>query len=394
MATVNMPNIVDALRALPTDLKFLPPALNALSDAQLVRATAEAIGRPKKDCNNSFTLHAPMELLARAALLPLTPLAIRDSVRCRIAAIAAEYAEGDEIEAPLTSFNGQTHAEETLLGALRNADPGLADAAFTFLAKRVSILAIRALIADEIAPSLGAAAHVPILLASLPDACAAYGDLSVLLRAPIRALAAEANARLTWFDSLEETNSPMDCLFDALASPEPVVSPHIFVTPTMLAVEANGFAARLLGRASSALEPDEAARQLARIAAYSMLQDDPAQAPYGWSHCLTMPQGALSLARSARNPIRGVRAAATYVLGFRATLGKVRLQDQSLPDIEPDIAELVARAAPHPDAHLAKYTLSCLKAAVEDPPARPLFLAAADYLGKWWDANPDAGFEG
>lgn len=389
-----MQSLINALRSLPADPAFLPPELHALSDAELVRATAQAIGRPKKDRSDSFTLHAPMELLARAALLPLTPPEYRDAVRCRIAAIAADYAEGEEIEAPSTPFDNVQHAEEALLDGLRNGSPDLADAALCFLAKQVSVGAIRSLIADEVAPSLGAAAHVPILLASLPEACATYGDLSVLLRAPIRTLAAETNARLSWFDATDAADAGPDCLFDALAAPDMVVSPSPFVIPTMLVVQANGFAARLLGRATEALDLHEASRQLARIAALSMLQDDPSQAPYGWTHCLSMPQGALALARSARDPQRGVRAAATYALGFRATLGKVRLQEQPLPDFEPDVAELVARAAPHPDAHLAKYTLSCLVAAAADPAARPLFLAAADYLGKWWEANPDASFDG
>ncbi len=54
----------------------------------------------------------------------------------------------------------------------------------------------------------------------------------------------------------------------------------------------------------------------------------------------------------------------------------------------------MARAAPHPDTHLAKYTLACLDAADEDREARGLYLAAAAHLGSWWDAHPGAGFEG
>jgi hypothetical protein len=61
-----MQKIVQALRAFPADAKTLPPVLAGLSDAQLVRATAQAIALPKKTRANSFTLHAPMELLARA----------------------------------------------------------------------------------------------------------------------------------------------------------------------------------------------------------------------------------------------------------------------------------------------------------------------------------------
>jgi hypothetical protein len=364
-----------------------------LSDPQLVVATAHAIVNPKTARASSFTLHAPMELLARAALLPLTPLPSRDLMRLRIALIAAEYAEGEEIPRPVPAFSSEREAVEALISALRGADPDLADLAITSLADNMSVHDICAVLADEIAPCLGAAAHVPILLAGLPDACASFGNLSGLLRAPIRALAAEGRARLTWQGTVEASKDGPDSLFEALAHPPHVASPHIFIVPTMLSVEANGFAASLLGKATQNLSADSARRELSRLAALAMLQDDPEQAPYGWSHCLTMPRGALALADYARDPSRGVRAAATYVLGFRATLGKVRLQEDLTLEPQLNVASLVARAASYPDAHLAKYTHACLISAAEDPPSRALFLAAADFLGNWWDANPGAEFK-
>jgi hypothetical protein len=390
-----MQQIVNALRSLPTEATSLPPAIEALSDAHLVQATAAAIARPKASRASSFILHAPMELLARAALLPLTPTAQRPAVRLRIASIAAEYAEGEEIATPQRAFADCASALGALTGALRDADADQADAAVCHLAPRMPARALRAALADEIAPCLGAAAHAPILVAALPEACIAYGDVSCLLRAPIRTLAAESRSRLTWLDAADESTDGPGDLFEALAAPPSIVSPNLFIAPTMLAVEAHGRAARLLTRATHALSVDDALRELSRIAALSMLQDDPAHAPYGWSHCLSMPQGAVALACHARNPRRGVRAAATYVLGFRATLGKVRLDPKAAPSgVEPDITALVARAAAHRDAHLAKYTLACISAAADDPPARALYLAAADYLRRWWEANPDAGFDG
>jgi hypothetical protein len=386
--------IVRLLRSLPTDATSLPAEIEALSDAQLVQATAAAIARPKASRANSFILHAPLELLARAALLPLTPPAQRAAVRLRIAAIVAEYAEGEEVAAPRGDFADCASALRALTGALQDAEADLADAAICYLARHMPARALRAALADAIAPCLGAAAHAPILVAALPEACTAYGDLSCLLRAPVRALAAEGRSRLGWLDAADERADGPGDLFDALAAPPTVVSPNLFIAPTMLAVEADGLAARLLTRATQSLSPDEALRGLSRIAALSMLQDDPAHAPYGWSHCLSLPQGALALARHARDPRRGVRAAATYALGFRATLGKARLDPTAPLGVEPDIAALVAHAASHRDAHLAKYTFACLSSAAEDPPARALYLAAAEYLGKWWEANPGAGFDG
>ena len=149
-----------------------------------------------------------------------------------------------------------------------------------------------------------------------------------------------------------------------------------------------------------------------------MLQDDPAHAPYGWSHALTMPQGALSCADAVEDQTMLVRIAATHALGFRATLGKARLNDAPPPRPRSDAFVNVAprdaagavyhadagrigeirtamatRAATHADAHLAKYTLAAFDAAARDPAAARLFLAAAAYLGAWWDAHPGASFE-
>jgi hypothetical protein len=91
---------------------------------------------------------------------------------------------------------------------------------------------------------------------------------------------------------------------------------------------------------------------------------------------------------------RLARIAATFALGFRSTLGKARLDKNWQPSASPDISVLAARAAAREDAHLVKYTVACLTAAAADPPARPLLLAAAEYLGEWWDAHPGAGFVG
>ena len=155
----------------------------------------------------------------------------------------------------------------------------------------------------------------------------------------------------------------------------------------MMAVEADGLAAWLLGRATQN-SPAVVARSLLRIAALSMLQDDPDSAPLGWSHCLTIPQGIMALAPHSKDKAVVARIAATAVLGFRSTLGKVSLDRSWKPLGSPDISVLAARAAVHEDAHLAKYTVACLSAAATDPPAQQLFLAAADCLGAWWDARP------
>lgn len=419
------------LRALPAEVLDDPRpgdawercALAEASDRALVDAVAGAITPPKIKPSSSFLLHAPLELTARARLLRLTPPQARAKARRRIAEIATRYAiEGPEIEPVVVRrfYGGERQALDALTAAVPAGDTTEVDGALAWLLVQAPVSALIAGIADAVMPALGAAAHAPILLAMFlrePGLGEAYG---ALLRAPVRYLALEGASRLTWPTSAAAARAAADGdLTAVLVSPPHVESPSPFIAPTMKAVEAGGLAERLLAGPTERLSLEDAERSLLRVAARSMLRDDPRRAPYGWTHCLTMPQGVLTLATVASDRRAAIRVAATHVLGFRATLGKADLDLQRPPSppartdlagASPDEAAsiafhtaadksgplraaLVTRAVAHADAHLAKYTLACFDAAAGDREAAPLYLAAAAYLGAWWDANPDAGFD-
>jgi hypothetical protein len=149
-----------------------------------------------------------------------------------------------------------------------------------------------------------------------------------------------------------------------------------------------------------------------------MLQEPPDYAPYGWTHCLTMPQAVMGIAGDGVGVARATAVAATYVVGFRAALGQRSLdpewapvaaghsdvaeargagpdaaaafvwhtQDAEFPAI---VADLAGYASAHHDAHLVKYTLACFDAAANDPSYRRLYLAAAASLSGWWAQHPE-----
>lgn len=400
-----MDNLVALLRTLPLEAFEAPKPndawerspLTTISDAVLIQSVAAAIAPPKAQACSSFLLHAPLELLARAWLLPYVSEDKRDDARRRIAEIACRYAgEGAEIEALPRDYATVDSAFVELLGALRAGDVDTVDGALLFLLPRVSPERLRAAVAEEIVPALGAAGHAPIFLMVLSGAVR-YGCASVcaLLRAPLRAVALEADWRLTWMDSVDSSAVNREAsLFESLAAPPAVKMTSLSIAPTMLAVERDDYAAHLLAGATSMMSVRQAERTLLSVAALSMLQDDPEHAPYGWSHCLTLPQAILALSDVVSDQTRLVRIAATHVLGFRATLGKVRIDPTDVathvfcapPEQHKALGnELAARAAVHADAHLAKYTMACLLAAASDPDIAPLYLAAAAYLGAWWD---------
>ncbi len=375
-------------------------ALADASDARLVDAVVAAITPPKTAAPSSFVLHAPLELLARAALLPLVEPAARPAARRLIAAVGVRYAHaGAEAEWPSGSFSSDEVALAALLASLRQGDVQGVDAALGFLLPRVPLARLRAAVVDELVPRLGAAAHAPILLAALPRVADRVAGVGGLLRAPLRAVAA-SNERLTWQREAAAaarsaaSTDPGQALFDALASP-PRLKASSSIAPTVLAVERSGDAARRLAGPLQTLSLQQAECVLLRVAAMSMLQDDPAHAPYGWTHCLTLPQALLANADAAADPRALIAVAATQVLAFRATLGKTTLvADAPVPAPGADIASLTTllttRAALHPDAHLAKYTLACFDATARDPAAAPLFLAAAARLGAWWEERAKA----
>ena len=70
-----------------------------------------------------------------------------------------------------------------------------------------------------------------------------------------------------------------------------------FIFPIMHQAEESGLATNLLSAFET--EPGDARRvacELSRIAAWSMLEEPPDHAPYGWTHCLTMPQAVMAIA--------------------------------------------------------------------------------------------------
>lgn len=417
-----------ALRGLPPAIADDPAAARAfdasplarLSDAALIDAVAVAIAPPKRDADSSFLTHAPLELAARAALLPMVAPEARAAVRLRIAAIAATYAAaGEEVDPPKVTFSGEGRAIDALLSALRNGDLETLDAAAVFAGDRVSPPALRRVLAPEILPALGAAAHAPILFGELPRLDARMPSANGLLRAPVRMIAAMADARISWYETSTAGAFAGEAeaeLFRRLLAPPRVSSPSPYIAPIMQALEAHG-AAALLGDVTAELSVAAARRVILRAGAFAMLHDEPDAAPYGWTHALTMPQAVLELADVA-DARAVVRIAATHAMGLRATLSKRAVEAAPPPrpdapglfNVDPIVAAgtayraneteasaiktaLATRAAAHEDAHLAKYTLAAFDAGERDPAARPLFHAAAAFLGAWWDAHPGASFE-
>jgi hypothetical protein len=367
------------------------------SEDQLIRTAAARVSVPRTEPADSFVLHAPLELMARVGLLPLVGTERRADARRALADLVDRYeAAGPPADdGPVPSFPNAGAAAVALDAAIRSGDLGSVDGIVCWLAANSSPVEIRSLVSESIVDSLAAAGHAPIAL----DLLTRVDDGSLppaLLRGPLRELSRNPNWRLTWFrSSVDPVHSDAEATSLAAAIEQ---TPHLgrpgsdFIFPLMSQIEGSGVAARLLGPTLSPA-PDIAAarRTIQRAAVWSMQHDDPSQAPYGWSHALTMPQAVLSLAGNGVDARTAVAVAATFLMGFRAAHGTVSLG--SLADDAPvarrdvrSVVDLAGNAACHHDAHLVKYTLACVFAAEDDPAWRDHYLAAATTLAEWWEA--------
>ena len=389
--------------------------LDADADTQLVDAVGRGLRVPRSDPADSFVLHAPLELTARTALLPYVRPEHRGTARAWLVALAREFqASGPPANDPDPSeYDSIRHAATRLVAAIDAGDLDEVDPAARWLGRMASAPELRDLLADAVVHRLGAAAHASIFLYLLPRV-AARGEISgELLRGLARELARQPDWRLRWVDDRPPApSSSPAALFDALASTPRIGAPaNTFIYPLMSYVDEHGIAARLLRGVTGGTALASSGAAVRRAAAWSMLTEPDDHAPYGWTHCLTLPQAVLGVAGALPDPSVAVAIAATYVVGFRSALAVNPLEPMVPPDPHrpllealnagPRIAaaaawhapsasrgavrtELATQASIRRDAHLVKYTLACFDAAEADPAHEHLFLAAAASLHGWW----------
>jgi hypothetical protein len=408
--------------AAPVRERYRREQLDRLSDAALATRVAATLCRPRVQPADSFLLHAPLELAARVALLPFVDPVHREAARQHLYALVPEWeAHGDAVADPdVSGFGAPGDVARRLRAALDAGDLDAADAAAACLGRVCTPNELAALAAGAVVSRLSAAGHAPIFLYSLPRVSPRGGLSGELLRPLARELARFPDWRIEWIASLPDLSTRGSApegdgaaLFEAIrATPRLGVPGSDFVYPLMSQVDRAGVASGLLSEAVVTTGPAVGARVLLRSAAWSMLQEPDDHAPYGWSHCLTMPQGVLGLTSALADPATALAVAATYVVGFRAALATRELEPGYAPPhphLQPDAALradpataaaavwhappaaleavpglLATAASVQRDAHLVKYVPACLDAAAWDRSQSRLYLAAAASLVAYW----------
>lgn len=399
--------------------RFHDLGADAWPDATLVAYVADRVRVPRADPADSFVLHAPLELLARTALLPWVAPAGKRAAQLRLLTLLDEFESWTEAELPAPAPDARPDAPAAARGlaaALVAGDLEAADVEAARVAHAAPPAELASLLGSTVLPNLAAAAHAPIFLYHLPRVAPRGEATPELLRPLARELARHPGLGIEWVHDRPAHGGSPAALEEAVSAvPALGVPASTFIFPLMHQVDSTGVARDLLAVPAAGVAPAAATRVLLRAAARAMLSAAPDHAPYGWSHCLTMPQAALGIATaSGVDPQLAVDVAGTFVVGFLAALATEPLPTAvDLPDPGGTFAaavaagraeaagwmlhapaaalpvartELITRVAAHRDAHLVKYTLACLDASHVDPGAGRLFLAGAASLLAFWEA--------
>jgi hypothetical protein len=405
--------------------------LEALSDSEVCRQATAIISRPPAEGGSSFTLHAPLELMARAGLLPLVDPRERKLARLQLIASAVAFESstiGREGPAKVAEFSNPGDAKAEFTRVFEKGDADGLEAIIMQYAVQFGTAGLVELLTPLALPTLSGASHSHIglwLLLRHGRTCD-VGDVS-LLRAAARALASDRKGKLKSFSGMaiegDKTlkDDPAQVEKDVIAKlkapkrgKESYGSMRALVTAGEATGNADSLFADFVQHELTHDQIDGAFRGILRTCAHNMLQHDEKYAKFGWSHCLTLPQAACGLSTFNINRRLALATALVWITAYRSVLSDhdldlewkpAKLKEspslkealQTSPDAAaarvwyadseeiPSIKQALAtEASIRTDQHLIKYTRACMDATSFDPSSERLYLSAAAHLCSIW----------
>ena len=404
--------------------------LAALSDAGLYRAACAIVARPPRQGMTSFTLHAPLEVMARYGLLRLADPAESELARLQMVVSASVYGAGVNPLGPPAAtklFPDLTVASAEFARTFKQGDPDGMESLVLQIAAQFGTASLVRLLTPLALPTLTGASHshIGLWLLLRHGEAANVADAS-LLRAAARAIAADPSGQMKSFSGMAiEGDKPLETtpsqieqeILAKLSNPPKGTLGSQSIRGLVEAGEKTGNANALFGdfirHDLSRAQIDAAFRAVLRACAHSMLQDDIQQAKYGWTHCLTLPQSACGLSSLNTDRKLALAAALVWITAYRSVLSSraldfnwapARTKDVSVlealhtsPQVAaahvwyadeaefPDIRRALAtQASIRNDIHLVKYTRACFDMGSFDPMHCRLYLAGAAHLCALW----------
>ena len=404
-----------------------------LSDVEIFDQVCPIVSRPPVRGLTSFTLHAPLELMARYGLMRLVDPSDRELARLQMVASAAVYGHQVDLMPEPTrvySFPDANTAAGELAMAFTSGDADGMEALVLSVALQFGTKSLVNLLTPLTLPTLTGASHSHIgLWLLLRHAEPAGVEDASLLRAAARALAADPGGQMKSFQGMsiegsQSLKTPPEQVYreilDKLADPAKGTLGGQSIRELVEAGEKTGNVDSLfgdfIGHDLSQPQIDAAFRAVLQVSAHSMLQHDLEQAKFGWSHCLNLPQSAFGLSSLTTDPKLALAAALVWVTAYRSVLSDRALDLSWHPQPIKDASVLEAlqtspaaaasrvwhaadrelsairrilatEASIRHDIHLVKYTRACLDMGSFDPQQARLYLAAAAHLCALWMAE-------
>lgn len=407
--------------------------LAAATDARIYREVGAIVSRPPQKGLTSFTLHAPLELMARYGLLRLVAPSDREFARLQMVASAAAYGAGvKSVATPaiVPPFADVKSAAAEFSSIFKQGDADAMEALVLQIAAQFGTSSFVHLLTPLALPTLTGASHSHIgLWLLLRHGEPVDVEDASLLRAAARAIAVDPKAQMTSFSGMAiEGGGPLTTsanqvekeILEKLSNPPRSKGAGESIQNLVEAGERTGNADRLFGEFIChdlrSDQIDAAFRGILRICALSMLQLDPKHAKFGWTHCLTLPQSACGLSSMNTDRKLALAAALVWTTAYRSVLSDRAIDLNWSPDKVADVSitealhtspqvaagyvwhapavalpeirrALATEASIRNDIHLVKYTRACLDMGAFDPLYVRLYLAAAAHLCSLWIAE-------
>ena len=401
------------------------PRIENLSDHAVLMHCLDLI-RDGTSGRSSFELHTPLELMARYRLLPWVEGEHRHTARVQMLATALDFRRVAE---PFPATLGPSVARASV-----SVDALWRDIAAALRTPRPDDLqTVARQLGDRILANVGGAGHGHLLLAFAREADGWACERLVL----------HLRSFVEWFASDEATDGAAlleDLQPLAAAKRVEDVAGFLAAVPKNSAESEHGGIRGIVDRARQTgfdcqVTTDTYARPLPRCVAaleaaarFMLLEDD--ELEYGWSHCLTLPEAACTLAENATEGGAELptAVAVSYVAAFVSALrsgaplppladgGAPRMKEpaattqelrdaltgndalHAAPAVALRLSEAEATSAwtlicslssVRPDAHLVKYAFACLRCANRSQHPRLFLAAAAKLLAAWLVRYPE-----
>jgi len=341
------------------------------NDKELFDAVSAVVSIPKKRQSqffeNSFILHAPLELCARYYLLPLVDEPHSQAARERIKMIARRYSKYED---DVVSTDAVQGIKDIVKWSRSHSHAGHA----TILLALLDVL-------DDTNESL-------IEIMNRMNSFISEGDNGTINEI------ASSNSGF-------ENESLLQWLINNVANATSVEGDTTTIKAIVQSAENAGVIEPLVScwRNSDYTRDDYIDflyPALMRISTLSMLKEDETNSKYGWSHALTIPHSHFVLAKSFGEETELFISALTYVAAFRSTMGRYEITssdfqnyfDQNEESIftshYEEITKIISLASTMEDAHLVKYVYTNFDLMKRDPQYSALYIAAAKRLLDIW----------